>query len=99
MLGIWTGQVLAYANFKIDGTINMLILERRELHLRSFSEGNFSHWVIPAERAKSLIDEAIATEQHYATYLHDNSNTNGVENEFLEFLQVLQGHCNLSLWQ
>jgi len=78
-------------------TFTMLLFERHELHLSTFPEGNFSHLIIPVEKTKALVEDAISKKEFVGIYEEDHESPEESNEEFKEFIRIMKDHCGISL--
>ena len=75
----------------------MLLFERHELHLNTFPEGNFSHLIIPVEKTKVLVENAISKKEFVGIYEEDDDSPEESHKEFQEFVRIMKDHYNISI--
>ncbi|MBL4854412.1 MAG: hypothetical protein JKY25_09260 [Robiginitomaculum sp.] len=75
----------------------MLYLERHELHLRTFPEGNIRHKTTSHKDARKRIEQAIESDKFLGTFNHDNFNPKRADKKFKDFITAMEKHCSIKL--
>ncbi len=75
----------------------MLYLERHELHLRTFPEGNIRHKIILHKDARKRIEQAVESDKFFGTFKHDNRNPKRADKRFKDFITAMENHCSIKL--